>query len=76
MDLCTYRTLLLERGRALNVSFNRPDTLNAIDKVAHTEMARFFTELATDPLTDVVILSWVGSAFSWWQPGLHSGDDR
>lgn len=65
MDPSTYTTLRLEReGRLLRASFNRPDSLNAIDKVAHPEVARFFAELATDPLTDVVILSGAGRAFS------------
>lgn len=65
MDLASYQTFHFERtGRLLRASFNRPDTLNAIDRVAHDELARFFTELATDPLTDVVILSGVGRAFS------------
>lgn len=65
MDICSYKTLRLEReGRLLRARFNRPDSLNAIDKSAHPEVARFFAELATDPLTDVVILSGVGRAFS------------
>ena len=65
MDLSSYSTFQFEReGRLLRAAFNRPDTLNAIDRVAHDELARFFTELAVDPLTDVVILSGVGRAFS------------
>jgi enoyl-CoA hydratase len=65
MDISSYETFLFERrGRLLHASFNRPETLNAIDKLAHSEIARFFAELATDPLTDVVILSGVGRAFS------------
>ena len=65
VDLSTYSTLHFEReGRLLRAAFNRPETLNAINRVAHDEIARFFTELAVDPLTDVVILSGVGRAFS------------
>jgi enoyl-CoA hydratase len=65
MDLSSYLTLRLERqDRLLRASFNRPETLNAIDKQAHDELARFFAEVSTDPLTDVVILSGVGRAFS------------
>jgi len=65
MEFSSYKTLRLERqGRLLRADFNRPDTLNAIDKVAHPEVARFFAELAIDPLTDVVILSGAGRAFS------------
>jgi enoyl-CoA hydratase len=60
-----YSTLLLERrGRLLHASFNRPDTLNAIERVAHAELVRFFSELATDCETDVVILTGAGRAFS------------
>jgi enoyl-CoA hydratase len=65
VDLSSYTTFQFEReGRLLRANFNRPDTLNAIDRIAHDELARFFTELAVDPLTDVVILSGVGRAFS------------
>lgn len=65
MDLSKYTTFKLEReGRLLRAAFNRPETLNAIDRIAHEEVARFFSELAVDPLTDVVILSGVGRAFS------------
>lgn len=65
VDLSGYMTFQFEReGRLLRASFNRPETLNAIDRIAHEELARFFTELAADPLTDVVILSGVGRAFS------------
>lgn len=65
MDLSSYQTFHFERdGRLLRASFNHPDTLNAIDKTAHSELPRFFAELAGDPLSDVVILSGVGRAFS------------
>jgi enoyl-CoA hydratase len=65
MELSSYSTLQLERqGRLLRVSFNRPEFMNAINEEAHQELARFFQEVATDPLTDVVILTGVGRAFS------------
>jgi len=65
VDLSSYKTFRFEReGRLLRAAFNQPETLNAVDRVAHAELARFFTELAVDPLTDVVILSGVGRAFS------------
>jgi enoyl-CoA hydratase len=65
VELTRYVTLRLEReGRLLRASFNRPDTLNAIDKQTHQELARLFGEVAVDPLTDVVILSGVGRTFS------------
>lgn len=65
MDLSSYSTLRLERqGRLLRAQFNRPELRNAINKAAHDELARFFVELATDPLTDVVVIAGAGSAFS------------
>lgn len=65
MELDTFKTLTLDReGRLLRASFNRPEGLNAFDRSAHAEFARFLAELATDPLTDVVILSGTGRAFS------------
>ena len=65
MELASYVTLSLKReGRLLRASFNRPDTLNAIDKQSHDELARLFAEIASDPVTDVVILGGCGRAFS------------
>lgn len=65
MNIHNYTTLLLERrGRILSARFNRPECLNAVNEESHSELTRFFRELAADPLTDVVILSGVGRAFS------------
>lgn len=65
MDLSSYSTLHLERsGRVLHASLNQPQRLNAIDRIAHEELARFFVELAGDSESDVVILTGKGRAFS------------
>lgn len=65
MDVSSYSTIRLERqNRLLRANFNRPATLNAIDRIGHEELCRFFSDLAVDPLTDVVILSGIGRAFS------------
>jgi enoyl-CoA hydratase len=65
MDFSDYSTLKLERrGRLLYATMNRPDTLNSIGRKAHAELARFFTDLATDAATDVAILTGAGKAFS------------
>ncbi len=65
MDFATYTTMRFERrGRILHADFNRPDTLNAIDQVTHKDLARFFFDVAADPLTDVLVLSGTGKAFS------------
>lgn len=65
LDVNSYFTLKLEReGRLLRGTFNRPEVMNAIDKLAHDELARFFAELALDTECDVCILSGAGRAFS------------
>ena len=65
MDTTSYTTILLERrGRVLHAKFNRPASMNAINHDAHVELARFFGELAVDPLTDIAVLSGAGRAFS------------
>jgi enoyl-CoA hydratase len=64
MDLSSYSTLHLERsGRVLRASFNQPERMNAIGKLAHEELARFFTELASDAESDIVVLTGKGRAF-------------
>jgi enoyl-CoA hydratase/carnithine racemase len=65
MDLASYVTFKFERrGRLLIAKFNNPETLNAIDHEAHAEIARFFTEVAKDAESDVIVLSGEGRAFS------------
>jgi enoyl-CoA hydratase len=65
MDFNSYSNLRFRRrGRILHADFNRPDKLNAIDRATHKEISRLFTDITDDPLTDVVILSGAGKAFS------------
>ena len=60
-----YKTILFRRrGRVLEVTLNRPDKLNATDAVLHTELARVFTDISTDPDSDIVVLTGAGRAFS------------
>lgn len=60
-----YRTIAFSRrGRVLEVTLNRPDQLNAIDELMHTELARLFPEISADAACDVVILTGAGRAFS------------
>jgi enoyl-CoA hydratase len=60
-----YRTILFNRrGRVLEVTLNRPDKLNATDAVLHTELARVFTDISSDPDSDIVVLTGAGRAFS------------
>lgn len=65
MTLDDYRTLhLVREGRLLRATFSRPESMNAIDHLAHVELVRFIGEVSKDPETDVVILSGAGRAFS------------
>ena len=65
MSFQAYRTLRFERrGRVLEITMNRPDTLNAVDEVMHEELARVFTDASNDEGSDIVILTGAGRAFS------------
>lgn len=65
MNLDKYQALALRRdGRVLNVTFNRPETLNAFDQVLHSEFELFLHEVARDEETHVIVLSGAGKAFS------------
>ena len=65
MNQDSFKTLKLERqGRILKAYFNRPDSLNAIDRLAHSELVQFFSQVPQDPECDLVILSGAGRAFS------------
>lgn len=64
-ELPSYRTLLMERrGRVLQIAFNRPDVLNAFGKVMHVEFIEALHFAASDPGSDVVVLTGAGRAFS------------
>jgi enoyl-CoA hydratase len=55
---------LTRKGRLLTITLNQPDTLNAVNPVMHAELAEVFTFAATDPHSDVVVLTGAGRAFS------------
>ncbi|MBL4807865.1 MAG: enoyl-CoA hydratase/isomerase family protein [Rhodobacteraceae bacterium] len=60
-----YKTILFNRrGRVLEVTLNRPDRLNAVDELMHTELARLFVDVSNDPECDIVVLTGAGRAFS------------
>lgn len=46
------------------VTLNRPEQLNALSLELRSALAQEFTRLATDPATDVIILTGAGRAFS------------
>lgn len=55
---------LVREGRLLRITLNRPETLNAVDLVLHEELAEVFGFAARDTLSDVVVLTGAGKAFS------------
>lgn len=60
-----YETILLERrGRLLVVTLNRPDALNAVNRVLHDELPDALVFAGTDPESDVILLTGAGRAFS------------
>ena len=64
MDYSGYHYLSAERkDRVLTVSFNRPESLNAINAELHTELSRIFADIARDQDTEVVLLTGKGRAF-------------
>ena len=61
----TFRALALSReGRLLTITLNRPDALNAVDRVMHEDLAEVFAFAQADPHSDVVLLTGAGRAFS------------
>ena len=64
METRSYTHIGFERnGRVLTVSLNRPEKLNAVNALMHTELARVFHDIAADPDSDIVILTGSGRAF-------------
>lgn len=64
-DLPIFETLLLSRtGRRLTITFNRPDVLNAFNRVMHTELIEALRFAGRDPSSDVLVLTGAGRAFS------------
>src|SRR5215470_14805202 len=63
--LRSYKSIALERrGRLLTITLNRPDSLNAVNREMHEELADVFNFAALDPQSDVVVLTGAGRAFS------------
>lgn len=61
----SYATIdLARKGRLLTITLNRPDTLNAVNREMHEELADVFGFAAADPGSDVVMLTGAGRAFS------------
>jgi len=61
----TYRMIrFCRRGRILTITLDNPDSLNAVGKVMHDELATVFTDAAHDEGSDVIVLTGAGRAFS------------
>jgi enoyl-CoA hydratase len=80
VDFAKYRTIRIDRrGRVLTLTLNRPDKLNAVDKVMHAELATVFEDAADDRDSDVIVLTGEGRAFSsggdilWMQEMIDHG---
>jgi enoyl-CoA hydratase len=66
MDLARYQYLTLDRqpGGVLLITLNRPDVLNAAHEEMHTELAAIWTDVNSDPETQVAVVTGAGRAFS------------
>lgn len=65
MNFSDYRAIEFRRdGKVLHATFNRPDTLNAVDPELHQDLNRIFDDVASDEATRVLILTGAGRAFS------------
>jgi enoyl-CoA hydratase len=58
----TIATELVERG-ILKVTLNRPDHLNAMDRVMHSELRALYERMADDHEIEVFVLTGAGRAF-------------
>jgi enoyl-CoA hydratase len=65
MEFSDYEAIIFRRdGRVLHATFNRPDTLNAVDERLDEELSRLFDDVSADPQTNVLVLTGAGRAFS------------
>ncbi len=65
MDYGTYQTIKIAVSeRIAVVTFQRPEKLNAVNALMHTELSHLFLDLNEDRGIDVVILTGAGRAFS------------
>ena len=61
-----YETFLAEMPapRVLKLTFNKPERLNALDRVGHREVTQIWRDVDEDPDIDCVIITGAGRAFS------------
>ena len=65
MDRYGFETILteLEVDGILRVTLNRPDRLNAMDRVMHSELHELYARIAADGDIEVVVITGAGRAF-------------
>lgn len=60
-----FETIALARkGRLVTITLNRPDKLNAVNRLMHKELVDVFTFVAEDDHSDIIVLTGAGRAFS------------
>jgi enoyl-CoA hydratase len=65
MNFADYKATTLRRdGRVLHATFNRPETMNAMDDDLQTDLELLLAEVAKDDATHVLVLTGAGRAFS------------
>lgn len=65
MDFSNYKAMTFRRdGRVLHGTFNRPDSLNAIDRDLQYDLDRLFLDVTEDDETHVLVITGAGRAFS------------
>lgn len=64
MDQSRYKALKFDRdGRILTITINLPERLNVVTEELHEEFSRVFHDVATDPDSDVIVLTGAGRVF-------------
>ncbi len=59
-----YETLLVDQDESiLTITLNRPERLNAVDRVMHRELEEVFGEVAMDPAVSAVVVTGAGRGF-------------
>ena len=77
MEFNNYKAFQFERrGKVLEVTFNRPDKLNAVDEQMHAELATLFTDISNDPDSQVIVLTGASCFFCRRRYRLDAKNDR
>ncbi|TAL03589.1 MAG: enoyl-CoA hydratase/isomerase family protein [Rhodospirillaceae bacterium] len=65
MNFSDYKAIVFRRdGRVLHATFNRPETMNAIDDDLQADLDLLFTDVKDDDETNVLVITGAGRAFS------------